>query len=485
MWTHLGSRHALLTATALLLIPFATACGDDGAPAADADVAPDVAQILVIADFDRGSQTVPAYADSLRVTVTAPSGVALPNTFPNPFLLNRTNGQLHLADLEANEGAYLFDMAALTGDVVVGTAQRSVAIAADDFLQIDVSANLDSQVESVVVEGAGIVQLGEAAPFTAFAKDSEGATLFTNGFEWSSSDTASLTVHPEIGLVTAISLGSAMVRARLRGSLFTAELEVLANTKIAYVSDRDGNFEIYTMNTDGSDPVRLTDELTSDLEPTFSHDGSKLAFSGAQGGGTLNIFSMDRDGQNVMQLTTDGFSYRPAYHPSGQQILFSSDRDGDQEIYVMDADGQNVVKLTDNAVDDSAPSISDDGLTVAFRSTRDGISEIYLMDIDGSDQRRITTNSVAEYDPVISSDGSRVLFRRSDHIYIVDATGFNETQLTSNTTSNSGPTFSPSGSHIAFTGDQGGMRNLYLMKLETGTTTRLTESGINIWADFD
>ncbi len=290
MWTHLGSRHALLTATALLLTAFATACGDDGAPAADADVVPDLAQILVIADFDRGAQAVPAYADSLRVTVSAPSGVALPNTFPNPFLLSRTNGQLHIAELEANEGAYLFDMAALRGDVVVGTAQRSVVVAADDFLQIDVSANLESQVESVVVEGPAMVQLGEDGQFTAFARDSEGATLFSDGFEWTSAGTSSLSVHPETGLVSAISIGSGKVRARLRGSLISAELDVLANTKIAYVSDVDGNFEIYTMNSDGSGKVRLTDEATSDLEPSFSRDGSKLAFSGARGGGTVNVF---------------------------------------------------------------------------------------------------------------------------------------------------------------------------------------------------
>ena len=129
-----------------------------------------------------------------------------------------------------------------------------------------------------------------------------------------------------------------------------------ATSKIAFDSDRDGNREIYVMDADGSNPVRLTSNATSDRRPAWSPDGSKIAFM--------------------------------------------SDRDGNLEIYVMDADGSNQVRLTNYAMIDSAPSWSPDGSKIAFYQSREeGNFEIYVMDADGSNQVRLTNSRSRDRHP--------------------------------------------------------------------------------------
>ena len=113
-------------------------------------------------------------------------------------------------------------------------------------------------------------------------------------------------------------------------------------SRIAFVSDRDGNIEIYVMDADGSNVIRLTNNPTPDLFPALSPDGSRIAFTFDRG-----IYVMEADGSNVIRLTNypDAFA---AWSPDGSRIAFESGRDGIPEIYVMDADGSNVIRLTNN-----------------------------------------------------------------------------------------------------------------------------------------
>ena len=119
-----------------------------------------------------------------------------------------------------------------------------------------------------------------------------------------------------------------------------------APAQIAFVSDRNGNPEIYVMNINGKNQRRLTKNRSDDWSPSWS--------------------------------------------PDGKRIVFSSRRDGNREIYVMDADGGNQQRLTNNRHPDGSPSWSPDGKHIVFSSQRDGNGEIYVMDADGDNQRRRT-----------------------------------------------------------------------------------------------
>ena len=105
----------------------------------------------------------------------------------------------------------------------------------------------------------------------------------------------------------------------------------------AFVSDRDGNAEIYVM-ADGTDPVRLTVNVAEDTEPTWSPNGRKIAFTRNLGGGNTDIYVMSAGGSEPKRLTKKVASdEHSAWSPDGKRIVFASNREGDYEIYVMKA----------------------------------------------------------------------------------------------------------------------------------------------------
>jgi len=136
--------------------------------------------------------------------------------------------------------------------------------------------------------------------------------------------------------------------------------------KIAFVSDRDGNSEIYVMEANGQNQINLTNNPANDWDPAWSPDGKKIAFV--------------------------------------------SNRDGDAEIYVMNADGSNVIQLTQNLAKDEEPNWSPDGRFIVFQSERDGNKEIYIMDQDGANQRNLTNYSNRDESPCWSPDGKKIVF---------------------------------------------------------------------------
>ena len=182
-----------------------------------------------------------------------------------------------------------------------------------------------------------------------------------------------------------------------------------AQAQIAFVSDRDGNFEIYVMSINGKNQRRLTKSRGGDWTPSWSPDGKRIVFSSGRDG-NREIYVMDADGGNQQRLTQDDQKgYSPSWSPDGKRIVFSSEREGHfrdnhgnitYEIYVMDADGSNEQRLTENAVYEGQPSWSRDGKRIAFTSTsRDGNSEIYVMDADGGNPQNLSNNPHRDTSP--------------------------------------------------------------------------------------
>ena len=254
---------------------------------------------------------------------------------------------------------------------------------------------------------------------------------------------------------------------------------VLSPSRIAFTSDRDGNHEIYVMNTNGSVQINLTDHPDYDGYPSWSPDGSQIAFRSYRDGNG-EIYVMDADGSNQTNLTNNpNDDFRPLWSPDGSQIAFRSDINGNSEIYVMNSDGSNQTNLTNNSTGDYSPSWSPDGYQIVWVSGYDVHSEIYVMNADGSNLKKLTTDSYWDSSPSWSPDGSQIVFdsrRYGDNIeiFVIDADGSNQTNLTNNSNRDFWPIWSPDGSQIAFCFSRDGDGGIYVMNSDGSNQTNLT-----------
>ena len=163
---------------------------------------------------------------------------------------------------------------------------------------------------------------------------------------------------------------------------------------IAFASLRDSLYwELYVMRPDGSDVQRLTWwEDASDLSPSWSPDATRLAFASKRDG-NWEIYTMDRDGGNLVRLTNDpADDTDPAWAPDGSRIAFVSTRDGYPEIYVMSITGGQAANVSNAPYSsEHGPTWSPDGSRIAFYSDRDAGWNIHVMGSDGSGLIRLTS----------------------------------------------------------------------------------------------
>jgi Tol biopolymer transport system component len=261
-------------------------------------------------------------------------------------------------------------------------------------------------------------------------------------------------------------------------------------SRIAFSRVTSSGEDIYVMNPDGTGGRRLTSDPDWSWNPTWSPDGSRIAFErglpfGKDDSDYMDIYLMNADGTAQVRLTSTSYSYRPTWSPDGGRIAFLRLWAG-SGLYVMNSDGSSQHQLVDGNC--SSPTWAPDGSRIAF--VHDG--DIYVIGANGTGQANLTNTPGGElgvawspdgdriaygcyednYDesrictmypdgtgrvqfsagtsPAWSPDGSKIAFVDDGEIYVMSRDGSGRINVTNRPGSDSAPSWSPDGSRIAF-----------------------------------
>jgi len=264
--------------------------------------------------------------------------------------------------------------------------------------------------------------------------------------------------------ITAITAVCALATiAALSGSA-RATYAGATNGRIAFGMTVNGNVDVYTVQPDGQGLQRLTTDPGFDACAAYSAGGSKIAYCSGQGGGPVQVWTMNQDGTDKQQIThMTNPAIFPDFSPDGSKIVFSAKPPGssNRDIYVINSDGTGLTQLTSNEGDNSYAAFSPNGTKIVFTSNRSGISQVWLMHADGSHQRQLTFDpQPKDQVPDWSPDGSKIAYLADTHgiadivnpswgdIWVMNAAGHNQRRLTSGA-SWYGTAWSPDGTRIA------------------------------------
>jgi len=235
-----------------------------------------------------------------------------------------------------------------------------------------------------------------------------------------------------------------------------------SNGRIAFESSQSGTSQIYTMDPDGSNVVRLTSSAGEDHAPSWSPDGKTVVFDRTTDAGT-DIYTINADGTGERRLTASAVASVGTWSPAGSRIAFTqiNGPNGQMDIFTMNADGSNVVNVTNTAASEDKPSWSPNGARLAFMSDRTGVTQIFTANADGTAVAQLTTVLQGDNeDPDWSPDGNRIAFMSNRdsaslgtyfQIYTMDASGAGAARVSSEPMDAELPSWSPDGTKLLFT----------------------------------
>ena len=261
-------------------------------------------------------------------------------------------------------------------------------------------------------------------------------------------------------------------------------------------SDR-GIFDPLNLTVGGLAKVQVTDP-TNVIElyeggylPAFSPNGYRIAYFDVGDGG-LDIFTISSDGADPVHVTDDtALDWAPAWAPDGRRLYFSSTRGGLQNIWWIEIDEASGVpegepqRVSVSEADHGWLSVSDDGLSIAYTARREPMN-LQRVAFDPESRQIVGTpesitsgtNSVIRFD--ISPDGESLVYSTQavPDLYLISADGNGAVQqLTDDEYFDFSPRFSPDGRHIVYVRNVGGSVELWRMDLESRVTSQLTRVG--------
>lgn len=257
-------------------------------------------------------------------------------------------------------------------------------------------------------------------------------------------------------------------------------------TRLVFVSNRDGNDEIYMMDYDGANQTRLTFNKVKDYMPAWSPDQRSIVYTSYKRGNADLYVRNIYEGKETL-ISSKGTNYSGAFSPDGKKLAFCStmSEDGNAEIYVMEFTSGRVKRLTFNAATDTAPVWSPTGREIAFTSDRlgKGSPQIFIMDAEGANVRKVSFGGNYHDAPVWSPWGDQLAFvSRVDNtfdLYLLNLRRNEVSKLTEARALNESPSWSPDGRHLVFSSNMSGSIQVYSIDYDGQNLRRLTDRGQN------
>jgi Tol biopolymer transport system component len=255
-------------------------------------------------------------------------------------------------------------------------------------------------------------------------------------------------------------------------------------TRIAFVSTRDGNGEIYTINLDGSDLRRITFNPTADSHPAFSPDGTQILFTSDRENENADVYLMNSDGSSPVKVTNWDKSNETAgpggWSRDGTKIAFFSDRDGKDDLYVVSAEiSRPKLVFADPECDIRTFSHSPDGKRIIYsQEMADKSGELRVLDLGSRETSLVRKTELPATSADWSPQGDMIAFHDridgNSEVCLIRSDGRDFRILTNDPSPDAGPSWSPDGARIVFMsyrGEPRGVGQLYLMNAD-GTDPR-------------
>lgn len=274
---------------------------------------------------------------------------------------------------------------------------------------------------------------------------------------------------------------------------------------IAFVSERDGNREVYTVLPSGQGERRLTRSPNADYPAAASPDATKLVVVSVEERSPINLEQLVlyglADGSGRPVGPPSRRSRHPSWGPQGTWFVFESGSASFADLFRLDLRDSSLRRLTTGTLGNFEPVVSPDGKQVAFASSRDGDSEIYVMAAEGGRERRLTAFHRDDWSPLFSPDGKQLAFLSTrewtDRLFLMSADGKQQRRATKDIPSPSkappiaeadpnpqaakkpriaeaDPSWSPDGKRIAFTvRPEGGKARVWILVVASGQAAPL------------
>ena len=267
----------------------------------------------------------------------------------------------------------------------------------------------------------------------------------------------------------------------------------VADTEIAFVSDRGGNTEIYVMSADGSRVRAATNNGSRNNFPDWSPGADAIVYTSYRLMNRPMLFLSTRGrgkpGLVLPDLAGERDQYRGVFAPSGQELALVLSSGGQTDLYRAELGGGDLQGLRGGRAIQVSPSWSPDGEEIAFVSDRTGSPQIYVIGSDGAGMRRLTFDGTYNANPAWSPDGLWIayttLVNGQFDIWLSDPKTGESQPLVTHPRSDEAPSWAPNGRKIVFSSKRRGRSDLYVIDRDGANLRRITrDAGNNTSPDW-